>query len=133
MNLMVINGLSCLLLFPAVAMDMSRTAASYGGDEAACVASSLVSSLVAHTSVLAMTAVGFDQYLAVMEPLEYSTRVTKAFSIQLIVSVWLAGTAAATVSAPQLATSAVSPWASCRYTTTTIKLIATINMRVLQK
>ena len=133
MNLMVINGLSCLLLFPAVAMDMSRTAAvSYSGDEAACVASSLVSSLVAHTSVLAMTAVGFDQYLAVMEPLEYSTKVTKAFSIQLIVSVWLAGTAAATVSALQLATSAVSPWASCRYTTT-IKSIATINMRLLQK
>ena len=115
MNLMVINGVSCLLLFPAVALDMSNPAGP--GDPhagVACVGSSFVSGLVAHTSVFAMTAVGFDQYLAVMEPLEYSTRVTKAFSLQIVSAVWLMGAAAATVSALQLATSAGSPWAACR-------------------
>ena len=64
---------------------------------------------------MAMLAVGFDQYLAVMEPLEYSTKVTKSVACRLVTTVWALGAGAAAISAVQVTSSKQSPWSSCRY------------------
>jgi hypothetical protein len=81
MNLMTINTLSCLFLFPAMILDMRMSTTSGGYDVTetnltsghnvtstsglpssspigVCIVSSVLSSLVAHGSVLAMLSVG---------------------------------------------------------------------------
>ena len=78
-----------------------------------------ISSLIVHTSVFAMLTVGFDQYLAVLEPLEYATKVTDSVSWQLICFVWTLGGVAATTSSIQLMTSP-SPWSICNSNDVTV-------------
>ncbi len=56
---------------------------------------------------------GVDQYLAILHPLEYSTRMTARAGWQLIASTWLTGSAAAALGAAQLV-NAESPWRACR-------------------
>lgn len=74
MNLMTINIASCLTLFPAVLWDLnlvkssltpsivkndaSMMTSSYGSPISVCIWSTLSSSLVAHTSLLAMLTIG---------------------------------------------------------------------------
>ena len=56
---------------------------------------------------------GVDQYLAILYPLEYSTKVTRLMSWLLIALVWGLGALASVLGGLKLA-SASSPWASCR-------------------
>ena len=56
-----------------------------------------------------------DQYLAVLYPLEYNTKVNRGTSLKLIFSVWALGFFAATVASSQLISAGHrSPWLSCR-------------------
>ena len=56
---------------------------------------------------------GVDQYLAILYPLEYSTKVTRLMSWLLIGLVWGFGVLASVLGSLKLV-SASSPWASCR-------------------
>ena len=58
---------------------------------------------------------GLDQYLAVIFPLEYTTRVTSFFSWQLISTVWILGAFAGVSGALQMISAGnMSPWFACR-------------------
>ena len=58
---------------------------------------------------------GVDQYLAVLDPLEYNAKVTRGVSRKLISSVWILGFSAAAIASSQLIwASDYSPWISCR-------------------
>lgn len=62
-NLMLLNLVSCLLLFPAVVLDMALALTSSSSSTSSsplglCIWGSMFSSLVTHGSVLAMLAVG---------------------------------------------------------------------------
>ena len=58
---------------------------------------------------------GVDQYLAVLDPLEYNAKVTRGVSRKLISLVWILGISAAAVASSQLIwASEHSPWISCR-------------------
>ena len=105
-NLMVVNVISCVLMFPAITLEMAKDSLNFSevSEATVCISSSVFSSLVAHTSIFAMLTVGLDQYLAVIEPLEYSTKVTEAVSWQLIAFVWIMGGMASAVSTVQMAT-----------------------------
>ena len=59
---------------------------------------------------------GLDQYMAVIFPLEYTTRITSSFSWQLISTVWLLGALSAIPGSLQMMSAGeMSPWFSCRY------------------
>ena len=67
--------------------------------------------IVTHTVYLT----GLDQYMAVILPLEYTTRVTSSVSWQLITTVWILGISAAVPGAMQMISAGnVSPWFACR-------------------
>jgi hypothetical protein len=58
---------------------------------------------------------GVDQYLAVLDPLEYNAKVTRGVSWKLIALVWTLGFSAAVAASTQLVSAANrSPWTSCR-------------------
>ena len=58
---------------------------------------------------------GMDQYLAVLYPLEYNTKVNRSTSLKLIFSVWAVGFLAAAVASSQLISAGErSPWMACR-------------------
>lgn len=122
MNLMTINIVSCVVLFPAVLWDLSETSDDeVGGSHWICIWNTMASSIVAHTSLLAMLTIATDQYLAVVYPLEYSAKVTRGMSLKLIVGVWTLGALAATVASSQLMSAGdSSPWQSCRRTMTSL-------------
>ena len=62
-----------------------------------------------------ITISGVDQYLAVLDPLEYNAKVTRGVSRKLISLVWILGISAAAVASSQLIwASEHSPWISCR-------------------
>ena len=58
---------------------------------------------------------GVDQYLAILYPLEYSTKVTRRSSWKLISLVWTLGLGASILGGLQLTVSPHSPWAACRH------------------
>ena len=61
------------------------------------------------------TFLGVDQYLAVLDPLEYNAKVTRGVSRKLISLVWILGISAAAIASSQLIwASEHSPWISCR-------------------
>ena len=58
---------------------------------------------------------GLDQYMAVIFPLEYTTRITSSFSWRLISTVWVLGALAAIPGSLQMMSAGkMSPWFSCR-------------------
>ena len=65
--------------------------------------------------------IGLDQYMAVIFPLEYTTRITSSFSWQLISTVWVLGALAAIPGSLQMMSAGeMSPWFSCRHIVITI-------------
>lgn len=58
---------------------------------------------------------GLDQYMAVIFPLEYTTRITSSFSWQMMSTVWVLGALAAVPGALQMISAGnTSPWFTCR-------------------
>ena len=67
-----------------------------------------------------------DQYLAVLDPLEYNAKVTKGASRKLISLVLVLGISAAAIASCQLIwASEHSPWISCREAFTTAAIQST--------
>ncbi len=56
---------------------------------------------------------GIDQYLAILHPLEYSTKMTARLGGQLMAATWIFGMLGACVGAMEFINGA-SPWRSCQ-------------------
>ena len=70
--------------------------------------------LLSNKPILSYLSVGVDQYLAILYPLEYSTKVTRRSSWKLVSLVWILGLGASVLGSLQLTVSH-SPWAACRH------------------
>lgn len=70
--------------------------------------------------------------MAVIVPLEYTTRVTSTFSWQLISTVWILGALAAVPGALQIITAgSMSPWFACRNAIVSMSELEFIQMATL--
>ncbi|XP_040579765.1 uncharacterized protein [Lepeophtheirus salmonis] len=117
MNLMGINLISCLLLFPAILVDMYPSSLKLIQEHenfriALCTWGSFLSSFIAHGSIFAMLTIGLDQYVAILDPLEYPNKFTSLISSQLIICVWCTSFIAS-LSSSFILVSSHNTWKAC--------------------
>ncbi|XP_043268420.1 uncharacterized protein [Venturia canescens] len=86
MNLTVSNLLTCAILNPLLMLDGPS---SSGRSGTTCSVAEGATALVTSSSIFSVLLIAVDQYLAVVDPLRYRTRIDKLKCGILVISVWL--------------------------------------------
>lgn len=86
MNLTVSNLLTCAILNPLLMLDGPSSPGTSG---TTCSIAESATALVTSSSIFSVLLIAIDQYLAVVDPLRYRTRIDKLKCGILVISVWL--------------------------------------------
>ena len=87
LNLAISNLFSLLLLTPLNLLD--QTASSVMEEASFCFVLTLVATMVSAVILLSTLLIGLDQYLAIVDPLNYHNRINKKKVVALCCCVWL--------------------------------------------
>lgn len=128
LSLLSFNLVATMVLLPLILMDSLIDVSVYSHatvDYAVCVAGQAVTTLVTTGSISAALVIAVDQYCAVMAPLHYHRRVTKAKAWLLLAGQWILAIAMAAFSLPD--SSGKYFWKGCASSSRRVQFIPALS------